>query len=224
MRFKDRHEGGRFLAGLLAKYAGRKDVLILAIPSGGVPVAAGLARELACEMDVLVVRTLNLPQHDPWQPETVMGAVAPGGVRALDLGVLTSAKVQPQDLEQVVGFEQQELDRLKRLYRGDRPFPDLRGRTVILATDAIVIGSIMEAAIKAVRDKGAVRAVAVAPVGSASTCEHVQRFADEFVCVLQSPDFCSLALWYDDPRCTTNEEVRSLLAPHLQDPHPLVHA
>jgi putative phosphoribosyl transferase len=224
MRFKDRHEGGRLLAGLLADYAARKDVLILAIPSGGVPVAVALARELACEMDVLVVRTLNLPQHDPWQPEIVMGAVAPGGVRALDVGVLTSAKVQPQDLEQVIAFEQQELDRVKRLYRGDRPFPDLRGRTVILATDAMVIAWNMEAAIKAVRAKGAVRAVAVAPVGLASTCEHVQCFADELVCLLQSPDFCSLALWYDDPRDTTNEEVRSLLAPHLQDPHPAVHA
>jgi len=83
MRFKDRHEGGRVLAGLLSDYARRKDVLILAIPSGGVPVAAELARELACEMDVLVVRTLNLPQHDPWQPEIVMGAVAPGGVPPL---------------------------------------------------------------------------------------------------------------------------------------------
>jgi putative phosphoribosyl transferase len=224
MRFKDRHEGGRLLSGLLADYAARKDVLILAIPSGGVPVAVALARELACEMDVLVVRTMNLPQHDPWQPEIVMGAVAPGGVRALELGVLTSAKVQPQDLEQVIAFEQQELDRLQRLYRGDRAVPDLRGRTVILVTDAIVIGSTMEAAIKAVRDKGAVRAVAVAPVGLASTCEHVQRFSDEFVCLLQSPDFCSLALWYDDPRYTTNDEVRSLLARHLQDPHPAVHA
>jgi putative phosphoribosyl transferase len=223
MRFKDRHEGGRLLAGLLADYAARQDVLILAIPLGGVPVAVALARELACEMDVLVVRTLNLPQHEPWQPEIVMGAVAPGGVRALDLGVLTSAKVQPQDLEQVVAFEQQEVDRLQRLYRGDRPFRDVRERTVILATDAIVIGSTMEAAIEAVRDKGAVRAVAVAPVGLASTCEHVQRFADEFVCLVQSPDFCSLALWYDDPRDTTNEEVRSLLVPHLQDPHPAVH-
>src|SRR6202521_6100677 len=101
MRFKDRHEGGRLLAGLLADYAGRRDVLVVAIPSGGVPVAAALARELACEMDVLVVRTLNLPQHDPWQPEIVMGAVAPGGVRVLDFGVMTSAKVQPQELEQV---------------------------------------------------------------------------------------------------------------------------
>jgi len=224
MRFKDRHEGGRLLAGLLADYAGRKDVLILAIPLGGVPVAAALARELACEMDVLVVRMLNLPQHDPWQPEIVMGAVAPGGVRAVDVGVLAAAKVQPQDLDQVVAFEHQELDRLKRLYRGDRPFPDLRGRTVILATDAIVIGSTMEAAIKTVRAEGAVRAVAVAPVGLASTCGQVQRFADEFVCLHQSPDFCSLALWYDDPRSTTDEEVRSLLAPHLQDPHPAVHA
>ena len=211
-RIKDRHEGGRLLARLLFDYAGRKDVLVLAIPSGGVPVAAAIVQELGCPMDVLVVRTLNLPQHDPWQMEIVMGAVAPGGVLALDLGILTSAKVQPRDLEQVVEFEQKELDRLQRFYRGNRPFPDLRERTVILATDAIVIESTMEAAIKAARAKGAVRAVAVAPVGLASTCEHVQRLADEFVCLLQSPDCCSLALWYDDPRYTTDEEVRSLLA------------
>jgi len=138
-RLKDRREGGRLLAGPLAVYAGVKDVLVLAIPSGGAPVAAALARALGCPMDVLVVRTLNVPQHDPWEPEIVMGAVAPGGVRVLDFEVLTSAKVQPQELEQVTAFEQRELDRLQRLYRGDRPFPELRGRSVILAADAIVI-------------------------------------------------------------------------------------
>ena len=223
-RFKDRHDGGRLLAGLLADYADRKDVLVLAIPSGGVPVAAALARELACEMDMLMVRTLNAPIHDPWQPNVIMGAVALGGVRVLDLEVLTSSKVHPQDLEQVTAFEQRELDRLQRLYRGDRPFPDLRERTVILATDAIVIVSNMRAAIEAARAKGALRAVVAAPVGLASTCEQVQALADHFVCLLRSPDFCSLALWYDDPRDTTDDEVRSLLASHLQDQHPAVHA
>jgi putative phosphoribosyl transferase len=221
-RFKDRQEGGRSLAHLLADYAGRKDVLALAIPSGGVPVAAAIAQELECVMDVLMVRTLNVPWHDPWQVETVMGAVASGGVRVLDFGVLTSAKVQPQELEQVVAIEQQELERLQQLYRGDRPFPDLRGRTVVLATDAIVIGSSMEAGIRAARAKGAARVVVATPVGLASTCEHVQAIADEFMCLLQSPDFCSLALWYDDPRYTTDDEVRSLLAPHLQDEHDAV--
>jgi putative phosphoribosyl transferase len=175
-------------------------------------------------MDVLVVRTLNVPQHDPWEPEIVMGALAPGGVRVLEFGVLTSAKVQPQDLEEVTAFEQGELDRLQRLYRGDRPFPELRGRSVILATDAIVIESIMRAAIEGVQAKGAGRAVVAAPVGLASTCEQVQRIANEFVCPLQSSYFCSLALWYDDPRDTTDEEVRSLLAPHLLDQHAVVHA
>jgi putative phosphoribosyl transferase len=221
-RLKDRHEGGRLLGRLLADYAGRKDVLVLAIPPGGVPVGAAIVQELGCSMDVLVVRTLNVPQHNPWEREIVMGAVAFGGVRVLDLGVLTSAKVHPQELEQVVAFEQQELERLQRVYRGDRPFPDLQRRTVILAIDAIVIGSIVEAAIKAVRAKGAVRVVAATPVGLASTCEHVQRIGDGCVCLLQSPDFCSLALWYDDPRYTTDDEVRSLLAPHLQDEHDAV--
>jgi len=223
-RLKDRREGGRLLAGLLADYAGGKDVLVLAIPSGGVPVAAGFARELLCPMDVLVVRTLNIPQHDPWEPEIVMGAIAPGGVRVLNCGVLTSAKVQPQELEQVTAFEQRELDRLQQLYRGDRPFPELRGRSVILATDAIVIESTMRAAIEGVQAKGAVRVVVAAPVGLASICEQVQRIADEFVCPLQSSYFCSLALWYDDPRNTTDKEVRSLLAPHLLDQEAAVHA
>jgi putative phosphoribosyl transferase len=223
-RLKNRHEGGRLLARLLADYAGGKDVVVLAIASGGAPVAAALARELVCPMDVLVVRTLNVPQHDPWEPEIVMGAVAPGGVRVLDSGVLTSSKVQPQELEQVTAFEQRELDRLQRLYRGDRPFPELRGRSVILVTDGIVIESIMRAAIEGVQAKGAVRAVAAAPVGVASTCEQVQRIANEFVCPLQSPYFCSLALWYDDPRNTTDEEVQSLLVPHLLDQDAAVHA
>lgn len=210
-RFKDRQEGGRSLAYLLDDYAGRKDVLVLAIPSGGVPVAAAIAQQLKCEMDVLTVRTLQVPQHDPWQQEIIMGAVAPGGVCALDSGILTSTKVQPQEVEQMVAFEQQESERLQRLYRGDRPFPDLRGRTVVLATDAIVIGSSIEVGIRAVRAKGAARVVIATPVGLASTCEHVQRIADEFVCLFRSPDFCSLASWYDDPRYTTDNEVRSLL-------------
>ena len=218
-RLKDRHEGGRLLGRLLADYAGRNEVLVLAISSGGVPVAAGIVQELGCSMDALIVRTLNVPQHNPWELEIVMGAVAPGGVRVLDFGVLTSAKVHPQELEQVVAFEQQELERLQRLYRSDRPFPDLQGRTVILATDAIVIGSIMEAAIKAVRAKGAVRVVAATPVGLASTCEHLQRIADECVSLCQSPDYCSLALWYDDARFISDHEVRSLLASHLQYEH-----
>ena len=214
-RFKDRQEGGRSLACLLDAYAGRKDVLVLAIPSGGVPVAAAIAQQLKCEMDVLTVRTLRVPQHDPWQQEIVMGAVAPGGVCVLDSGTLTSTKVQPQEIEQVVAIEQQELERLQRFYRGDRPFPDLRGRTVVLATDAIVIGSSIEAGIKAARARGAARVVVATPVGLACTCEHVQRIADEFTCLRRSPDFCSLASWYDDPRYTTDDEVRSLLAPAL---------
>jgi putative phosphoribosyl transferase len=222
-RLRDRHEGGRLLARLLADYAGRKDVVVLGIPSGGVPVAAAIVQQLGCSMDVLVVRTLNVPQHNPWELEIVMGAVAPGGVRVLDFGVVTSAKVQRQELEQVVAFEQQELERLQRLYRGDRPFPNLRGLTVILATDAIVIGFTMQAAIEAARAKGAVRAVAAAPVGLASTCDEVQLIADEFVCPFQSPYFCSFALWYDDPRDTTDDEVRSLLAPHFQNEHAAVH-
>jgi len=219
---KDRHESGRLLGRLLADYAGRKEVLVLAIPSGGVPVAAAIAGELGCSMDVLVVRRLNVPQHNPWEREIVMGAVASGGVRVLDLGVLTSTKVHPQELEQVIAFEQQELERLQRAYRGDRPFPDLQRRTVILATDAIVNRSIVEAAIKAVRTKGAVRVVTATPVGLASTCEHVQRIGDGCLCVLESPDFCSLALWYDDPRYPTDDQVRSLLAPQLHDEHEAV--
>lgn len=177
-RFRDRHEGGRLLARLLVDYAGRKDVLVLAIPSGGVPVAAAIAGEFGCAMDVWVVRTLTVPQHDPWQLEIVMGAVAPGGVRVVDVGILTSARVPPQELEQVVAFEQQEVERLQRHYRGDRPFPNLRGRTVILATDAIVIGSTMEAGIRAAQAKGAVRVVAATPVGLASACEDVQVMGD----------------------------------------------
>jgi len=219
MRLKDRHEGGRLLAGLLSNYTRVKDMQVLAIPPGGAPVAAALARELGCTMDVLVVLALNVPQHDPWAAEMVMGAAAPGGVRVLDPGVLTSSKVQPQELEQVTAFEQREVDRLERLYRGDRPYPELRGRSVILVSDAIVIESTMRAAIECVRAKGAVWVVAAAPAGLASTCEQVQRIADEFVCPLQSPYFCSVALWYDDPRNTTDEEVQFLLAPHLLDQH-----
>jgi len=171
-RLKNRDEGWRLLARLLAHYAGRKDVVVLGIPSGGVRVAVAIAEELECAVDLLMVRTLNAPQHDPWQREVIIGAVAPGGVCVLDSGTLTSAKVHPQELEQVVAIEQQELERLQRLYRGDRSFPDLRGRTVVLATDAILVGSSIEAGIRAARAKGAVRVVVATPVGLASACEH----------------------------------------------------
>jgi len=146
--------------------------VVLGVPPGGVPVAVAIAEELECAVDLLMVRTLIIPQHDPWQREIVMGAVAPGGVCVLDSGMLTLAKIHPQEVEQVVVFEQRELERLQRLYRGDRPFPDLRGRIVVLTTDAILVGSSIEAGIRAARAKGAVRVVVATPVGLASACEH----------------------------------------------------
>jgi putative phosphoribosyl transferase len=222
-RFKDRYAGGQSLAHLLVDYAGRKDVLVLGIPPGGVPVAAAIAQSLECAMDVLTVRTLNVPQHDPWQLEIPMGAVTLGGVRVVDYEVVTSARVQSQELEQVVAFERQELERLHRLYRGDRPFADLRGRTVIVATDAIITGSVIDAAARAIRANGAARVLAATPVGLTLACEHVQRIGAEFVCLHNSRDYCSPAVWYDDPREPTYQEIRALLAPHLRhdnDPAP----
>lgn len=218
-RFKDRRKGGHLLAGLLTSYADRKDVVVLAIPPGGTLVGAAIAQELGCPLDVMVVRPLNAPQHNPWESEIVMGAIACGGVRVLDADAITFSKVQPHELELVTDFELRESNRLDRLYRDDLPFPELQDRCVILATDAIVNGWTMRAAIEAARAKGAARVVVAAPAGAAVTCDQVRAVADEFVCLLETPDFCSLALWYDDPRNISDQEVRTLVAPHHLEDH-----
>jgi predicted phosphoribosyltransferase len=216
MLFRDRREAGRFLAGKLMKYAGRPDVLVLALPRGGVPVAFEVAGALGAPLDVFLVRKLGLPGRE----ELAIGAIAPGGVRVLNHEVVRALRVPPAVIDEVAARERQELERRLRLYRDDRPPPDVRGRTVILVDDGLATGSTMRAAVAALRQQHPARIVVAAPVGAADTCEEFRQEADEAVCARTPEPFLAVGMWYADFSQTTDEEVRELLE-QAAAPHPV---
>src|SRR5258707_1235454 len=205
--FGDRRDAGRLLADKLATYANRPDVLVLALPRGGVPVASEVARALGAPMDVFVVRKLGVPGYE----ELAMGAVATGGVRVLNDQLVERLGIPEQMIDAVAARERQELARRERLYRGDRPPPDVRGRTVILVDDGLATGSTMRAAVAALRRQGAARIVVAVPVGAPETCAEFEREADDVICAVTPEPFYAVGLWYGDFSQTTDEEVRDLL-------------
>jgi putative phosphoribosyl transferase len=205
--FRDRSEAGRLLAAKLAQYADRPDVLVLALPRGGVPVGYEVARALHVPMDVYIVRKLGVPGHE----ELAMGAVASGGVRVLNDQVVAGLGVPNYVIDAVAAWEQQELERRERLYRGQRPPPDVRGKTVILVDDGLATGSTMLAAVRALRQLGPARVVVAVPVASPDTCELLKAEVDEVVCAVTPEPFYAVGLWYRDFSQTTDEEVRELL-------------
>jgi predicted phosphoribosyltransferase len=206
-RFRDRAEAGRSLAGMLSDLAGRDDVLVLGIPRGGVPVAYEVAKALRAPLDVVVVRKLGFPGME----ELAMGAIASGGVRVLNAEVLGEVAVPQRIIDQVAARELKELERRERVYRGDRPAVDPRGRTVVVVDDGLATGSTMRAAVAALRQRQAAAIVVAVPVGSTSTCRQIARIADRFVCVIASDDFVAVGPWYEYFRPTTDDEVRRLL-------------
>ena len=205
--FRDRHEAGQRLAAQLVQYRHRPDVLVMAIPRGGVPVASGVATALAAPLDVVVVRKLGLPS----QPELAMGAIASGGVRVLNPDVVRALRIPDRIIDSVVGREIVELERRELMYRGDWPGMDPSGLTVILVDDGLATGSSMRAAIAALRARGAASVVVAVPVGPPSTCREITRLADDFVCPNQPASLRAVGEWYDDFSQTTDEEVRELL-------------
>jgi predicted phosphoribosyltransferase len=205
--FRDRKDAGRVLATSLHAYAGRQEVLVLALPRGGVPVGAEVADALHVPLDVLVVRKLGVPG----QEEYAMGAIASGGVRVLNAQVVRALGLADDDVDAVARTEQRELERRERLYRGDRPMPELRGRTVILVDDGLATGSTMLAAVRAVRAQRPARTVVAVPTAAADTCEMLRDEADEVVCASTPDAFRAVSLWYDDFSQTSDEEVRQLL-------------
>jgi putative phosphoribosyl transferase len=207
MIFADRAEAGRFLASKLTQYADRQDVIVLALPRGGVPVAFEVARALHAPLDVFLVRKLGLPGHE----ELAMGAIASGGARVLNENVVRALRIPENVIEAVAAAEQRELERRERIYREDRPPPNLRGRTVILVDDGLATGSTMRAAVLALRQQGAARIVVAVPVGAPETCAEFQREADEVICARTPEPFYAVGLWYGDFSQTTDEEVRDLL-------------
>jgi predicted phosphoribosyltransferase len=207
-QFRDRRDAGQALAEQLAPYAGRPDVLILALPRGGVPVAYEVARALGAPLDVFLVRKLGLPGHE----ELAMGAVATGGVRVLNDDIVRGLGVPPPVIEAVAAWEQEELTRRERLYRGDRPPPDARGRTVILVDDGLATGATMRAALAALHRQQPARLVVAVPTAAPETCDEMRAEADDVVCATTPEPFHSVGLWYEDFSQTTDEEVRELLA------------
>ncbi|MDQ3396479.1 MAG: phosphoribosyltransferase [Deinococcota bacterium] len=208
VRFKNREEAGQKLATLLSRYAGRRDVLVLALPRGGVPVAYELVRELGVPLDVFVVRKLGAPGHE----ELAMGAIATGGVRVLNEDVVRGLGVPEKTVEAVAASELKELQRREKRYRGVRPAPDVRGRTVILVDDGLATGATMRAAVMALKEQGPAQLVVAVPVAAAETCAAFRAEVDEVVCVETPQPFYGVGMWYEDFSQTTDEEVRDLLS------------
>jgi len=208
MLFRNRVEAGRRLAAELTNYADRPDVLVLALPRGGVPVGYEVARALHAPLDVFLVRKLGVPGR----PELAMGAIASGGTRVLNEELLGMLSVPPRRIAEVAQREQRELDRRERLYRGSRPPPEIREKTVILVDDGLATGSTMRAAVLALRQLQPARIVVAVPVGAKQTCAEFESEADETICATTPEPFHAVGLYYLDFSETTDDEVRELLA------------
>ena len=206
--YKDRRDAGR---GLPAQLPGLRDapgLLVLGLPRGGVPVAHEVAKALGAPLDVFIVRKLGYPGH----PEFAMGAIASGGVRVMK--VLPGMRPSDQAIEEVVADEMEELRRREVLYRGNRPAPALRGRSIVVVDDGLATGATMEAAVQALRRHEPRQICVAVPVGARDSCETLATLADQVVCPSQPEPFRAVSLWYRDFPQTSDEEVRQLLAEH----------
>lgn len=206
--FKNRIEAGRSLARALKSYAERPGILILALPRGGVPVAFEVAQALNIPLDLLIVRKLGLPG----QEELAMGAVATGGAKVLNHALMQSLGISEAVLNPVVDKERKELERRERVYRGERPVPEVSGRWVILIDDGLATGSTMRAAVSALRQQRPAGIVIGIPVAPADTVEELRKEADEVVCLATPEPFSAIGEWYEDFSQTSDEEVGDLLA------------
>jgi putative phosphoribosyl transferase len=208
LRYSDRRQAGKLLARELMEYAGSPNLIVLALPRGGVPVAFEIVRELNAPLDVFLVRKLGLPEH----PDLAMGAIADGGIRILNENVIARAGISEKELGEVEAREEKELRRRAVDYRQSRPFPSLQGKTVILVDDGIATGATLFAALTALRRQAPAKLIVAAPVGSREACDSLREIADRVVCPLTPPSFRSVGQWYDDFEQTSDAEVRSLLA------------
>lgn len=205
--YEDRREAGAELATRLGHFRGRNDVVVLALPRGGVPVGAEVARALDAPLDIFLVRKLGLPGH----PELAMGAIASGGVRVLNHDVVSWYRIPETVIDQAAREEQIELERRERAYRDGRTPAELQDRVVLLIDDGLATGSTMKAAVQAVRARRPARIVVAVPVGSPDTCREFAGIADEIICVRTPEHFSAVGQWYLDFSQTTDDEVRTLL-------------
>ncbi len=207
MRFLNRQDAGRQIAARLDQYANRSDVLVLALPRGGVPVAAEVAGRLHAPLDVFLVRKLGVPGH----AELAMGAIAAGGVEVLSNDLIEDLGIPASLVQQVAVRERLELDRRDRVFRGNRPPLSIDGRTVIVVDDGLATGSTMEAAIIALRRLKPAEIVVAVPVGAGETCDRLRRLSDRLVCLSTPSPFAAVGQWYDDFSEASDDDVRRLL-------------
>jgi predicted phosphoribosyltransferase len=205
--FANRREAGAVLARELAKYRGRSDVVVLALPRGGVPVGYEVARALGAPLDVFVVRKLGVPGHR----ELAMGAIASGGVRVLNREVIGWYGISPAAVESAAHEELAELERRERLYRDGRPRPGLTARNIVLVDDGLATGATMKAAVEALRAHRPASIGVAVPVGSPTSCAQLRRVADEVFCAREPEDFAAVGPYYADFEQTSDAEVRELL-------------
>src|SRR5881394_4185530 len=211
--FANRSEAGRLLAEKLDKYAGRKDVIVLGLPRGGVPVAYEVAKHLHVPLDVFIVRKLGVPGFE----ELAAGAIASGGVRVLNEDVMRAIPYADAAIEAVTARETAELQRREEIYREGRAAPELRDRIAILVDDGLATGATMRAAVKALRQRGAAKIVVAVPVGPPDTCHEIEEQADETVCLSMPEFFQAVGQYYEDFSQTTDEDVRELLSSAARD-------
>ena len=207
MSFLDRSDAGRRLANRMLHLRG-EDVVVLALPRGGVPVAHEVARAIGAPLDLLLVRKLGVPGHE----ELAMGALASGGEPRVNAETVRALRIGAADIERVIARERRELERRERAYRAGRAPPEIRGRTVILVDDGLATGATMLAAAEAVRAAGAARVIVAVPVASAEACALVRGAADDVIALLVPDELYAVGAWYTDFTQTTDDEVRTLLA------------
>lgn len=207
MVFFDRVEAGRLLASKLTHYKGRPDTLILALPRGGIPVAAEIGKELQLPIDVFVVRKLGVPGHE----ELAMGAIATGDMRIINYEVVGQLGISQETIEAVAQKEREELRRREQLYRGSKPPRDVHDRNVILVDDGIATGSTIRAAIAALRQLSPARIIVAVPVAAAETARQVGGEVDEMICAQTPEQLYAIGQWYEHFEQTTDEEVQDLL-------------
>jgi predicted phosphoribosyltransferase len=212
MQYLDRTEAGQRLAAELIAYANHPDVLVLGLPRGGVPVAFEVAEVLGVPLDVFVVRKLGVPGHE----ELAMGAIASGGVQVLNEDMVRRLDILPEFMHTVAAREQRILEYREHFYRGDRPAPEVQGRTVILVDDGLATGATMRAAVAALRPRQPARMVIAVPVAARATCEELKAVADEVVCAATPRPFHAVGRWYEDFSPTSDAEVRDLLVQAAQ--------
>lgn len=207
MIFQNRTDAGRKLAEKLTEYANREDVLVLALPRGGVPVAFEVAQKLNAPLDIFLVRKLGVPG----QKELAMGAIASGGVRVLNERTIHYLGISEKDIDAVTEKEQHELERREKAYRDNRPAPDVRGKIVILVDDGLATGATMRAGVVALKQLEPAKIVVAVPVAADETCYEFKYQVDAVICAITPEPFYGVGLWYQDFSQTTDDEVRELL-------------